>query len=495
MSLLEIKNLRVRFENFMPVKSATMHIEAGELVALIGSSGSGKSTLAMSILKLQEDAKVHGRVMFDGKNIACFSEKKMQSIRGKKIAMIFQEPMTSLNPLHTVAKQIGEVLKMTEQPATKQAILGLLAQVELTDIERIYKSYPHELSGGQRQRVMIAMALAGKPELLIADEPTTALDVTVQAQILALLKRLQKQLNLAILFITHDLDVVGQIADRVYVMRQGKVSITDIPDKVYPWIRHTPRQPLQTPAIDVKNLNVFYHHFHAVKDVSFSVQPGRTLGIVGESGSGKSSVAQGLTRLIEATGQVMINGQNFFSLSGGALRQARSHIQMVLQDPASSLNPRMTVADIIGEGLKIRKVPNVEEQVIETLKLVDLPVRLMNRHPHALSGGQRTRVALARALILKPSVLVLDEVTSSLDIQTQRQLIKLLTMLQRDLKLAYIFISHDMKVVRSLSDDILVMKDGCVVEQGFSGQLFNHPMHSYTKQLLKDSFIKTKQTI
>lgn len=492
MSLLEIKNVRIRFDKFMPVKSASMNVESGELVALIGSSGSGKSTLAMGILKLQEDARVHGKVMFDGKNLAYLSEQKMQKIRGKKIAMIFQEPMTSLNPLHTVAKQISEVLKMTEQPATKQVILDLLVQVELSDIDRIYRSYPHELSGGQRQRVMIAMALAGKPELLIADEPTTALDVTVQAQILQLLKRLQKKLNLAILFITHDLDIVNQIADRVYLMKQGKIVSTNIPNKVYPWIRHTPRKTKQMPAIEVKNLNVFYHHFQAVKNVSFSVQPGRTIGIVGESGSGKSSVAQGLTRLIEATGQVIINGRDFFALSGCALRQARSHIQMVLQDPASSLNPRMTVADIVGEGLKIRKEHNIEEKVIETLKLVGLSERLLNRHPHALSGGQRTRVALARALILKPSVLVLDEVTSSLDIQTQRQLIKLLTMLQRELKLAYIFISHDMKVVRSLSDDILVMKSGQVIEQAFSAQLFNHPSHPYTKQLLEDSFIKSK---
>lgn len=493
MSLLEIKNLRVRFENFMPVKSATMHIEAGELVALIGSSGSGKSTLAMSILKLQEDANVHGRIMFGGKNLAYFSEQKMRTIRGKKIAMIFQEPMSSLNPLHTVAKQIGEVLKMTGQPVTKQAVLDLLMQVELNDIERIYKSYPHELSGGQRQRVMIAMALAGKPELLIADEPTTALDVTVQAQILALLKRLQKKLNLAILFITHDLDVVGKIADRVYLMKQGKIVTTNMPEKVYPWIRHTPHQTKQPPVIDVKNLNVFYHRFHAVQDVSFSVQAGRTVGIVGESGSGKSSLAQGLMRLIDATGQVLINGQDFFDLSGRLLRQARSHIQMVLQDPASSLNPRMMVADIVGEGLKIRKEKNIEEKVVEILQLVGLSPRLMNRYPHALSGGQRTRVALARALILRPSVLVLDEVTSSLDVQTQRQLIKLLTMLQKELKLAYIFISHDMKVVRSLSDDILVMKDGCVVEQGFAGKLFNHPSHPYTKRLLQDSFIKTSK--
>jgi microcin C transport system ATP-binding protein len=347
------------------------------------------------------------------------------------------------------------------------------------------------LSGGQRQRVMIAMALAAKPSLLIADEATTALDVTVQAEILVLLKRLQRKLKLAILFITHDQSIVRKMADRVYVMKSGVIVSTKMPfvNKVRLKLFEKGEGD---PLLEVQNLSVSFGSFKAVQSVSFSLKKGQTLGIVGESGSGKSSVAQGLTRLIEATGQVFINGQDFFALSGKALRQARSHIQMVLQDPASSLNPRMTVADIIGEGLKIRKEQNIREKVIETMTMVDLPLRLMNRHPHTLSGGQRTRVALARALILKPAVLVLDEVTSSLDIQTQRQLIKLLTLLQRELKLAYIFISHDMKVVRSLSDDIMVMKDGRVVEQGFSGQLFNHPSHPYTKQLLKDSFIKTK---
>ncbi|MBR5130081.1 MAG: ABC transporter ATP-binding protein [Alphaproteobacteria bacterium] len=490
MSLLDIKNLRVRFGSFLPVKNASMHINAGELVALVGSSGSGKSTLAMSILRLIDESTVQGKVMFGGKNLVYLTEDKLRQIRGKKIAMIFQEPMTSLNPLHTVAQQISEVLKMTGQSTSKKIVLSLLEQVELIDTERIYKSYPHELSGGQRQRVMIAMALAGNPELLIADEPTTALDVTVQAQILDLLKRLQQKLNLAILFITHDLDVVRRIADRVYVMQHGKIVSMTLPSVAQPWIRHTPKQLKRDLAIEVENLNVYYHRFHAVQDVSFCVQPGRTIGIVGESGSGKSSLAQGLMRLIEAQGRVLINGSDFFALSGKKLREARSYIQMVLQDPASSLNPRMMVGDIIGEGLKVRKEKDIDKKVFEILKLVDLSSDIIHRYPHELSGGQRTRVALARALILKPSVLVLDEVTSSLDVRTQRQLVKLLTSLQKELNLAYIFISHDMKVIRSLSDDILVMKDGRIIEYDFAGKLFRKPKNIYTKRLLRDSFIK-----
>ena len=490
MSLLSIKKLKVKFHQFMPVKGVSLDVNPGELVALVGGSGSGKSTLAMSILRLQEEAKLKGRIEFQGKNLIGLSDETMRQIRASKIAMIFQEPMTSLNPLHTVGRQIAEVLKINRLPADKQNVIQLLQQVELTDTDRIYKSYPHELSGGQRQRIMIAMALAGKPDLLIADEPTTALDVSVQAQILSLLKRLQKQLNLAILFITHDLDIVRQIADRVYVMQYGKIVSTNMPNPMRPWIRHSERSRSLEPAIEVKNLSVFYHDFQAVHDVHFKVMPSQTVGIVGESGSGKSSLAQGIMRLIQAEGAVYLKGQNFFDLSGHQLRTARTNIQMVLQDPASSLNPRMMIADIVGEGLKIRGEKNISEAVVQVLQSVGLSSDIMDRYPHELSGGQRTRVALARALILKPSVLVLDEVTSSLDIRTQRGLIRLLTDLQKQLKLAYIFISHDMKTVRALSDYILVMKDGYVIEQGFAGRIFNAPKKAYTKQLLKASFIE-----
>lgn len=489
MSLLNIKKLRVKFKDFIPVKNVSMTVNRGELVALVGGSGSGKSTLAMSILRLQDEAHLKGRIEFQGKNLICISDKKLRQIRASKIAMIFQEPMTSLNPLHPIHRQIAEVLQLNNLSATKEDVCHLLAQVELTDIERIYKAYPHELSGGQRQRVMIAMALAGKPDLLIADEPTTALDVSVQAQILTLLKKLQKQLKLTILFITHDLDIVRQIADRVYVMHYGKIVGSELPEPIRPWIRYSKRLTTAQPALEVKELSVFYRNFQAVKNISFKVMPAQTIGIVGESGSGKSSLAQGLMRLIDAKGTVLLNGEDFFALSGKKLRQARSHIQMVLQDPASSLNPRMMVADIVGEGLKVRGEKDIFQAVCDVLQSVGLSVDIAERYPHELSGGQRTRVALARALILKPSVLVLDEVTSSLDVRTQRQLIRLLTDLQKNLGLAYIFISHDMKVVRSLSDYVIVMKDGEAIEQGFAGRIFNTPQHIYTQQLLKASFM------
>jgi len=490
MSLLNIKKMRVSFGRFMPVKGVSLTVDRGELVALVGSSGSGKSTVAMNILRLQDNARIKGQIFFRKKNILCMNDEKLRALRASKIAIIFQEPMSSLNPLHTAGRQIAEVLKINKMPVTKKAVFTLLKQVDLTDVERIYNAYPHELSGGQRQRVMIAMALAGKPDLLIADEPTTALDVSVQAQILELLKRLQKQLKLAILFITHDLDIVRKIADRVYVMQYGKIIATQLPEPHRPWIRYTPRTYGQKPAIEVKNLSVFYDKFQAVHDVHFKVMPAQTVGIVGESGSGKSSLAQGIARLIPAIGQVQINGTDFFSLSGKALRLARGCIQMVLQDPATSLNPRMMVADIVGEGLKVQGVKDTLPAVRETLKSVGLSDDILDRYPHELSGGQRTRIALARALILKPSVLVLDEVTSSLDIRTQRQLIRLLSDLQKRFKLAYIFISHDMKAVRALSDYVLVMKDGQVVEQDFAHRIFNKPRHHYTQHLLKASFIE-----
>lgn len=489
MSLLNIKKMRVSFGSFMPVKGVSLSVECGEFVALVGASGSGKSTVAMNILRLQDNVRIKGQIFFRRKNILCMNDDKLRQLRASKIAMIFQEPMTSLNPLHTAGAQIAEVLKINHLPVSKEIVCALLRQVDLTDTERIYKAYPHELSGGQRQRVMIAMALAGKPDLLIADEPTTALDVSVQAQILDLLKRLQKELKLAILFITHDLDIVRAIADRVYVMQYGKITSTQMPSPMRPWIRHTPYVRGQKPAIEVNGLSVFYQKFQAVKDVHFKVMPSQTVAVVGESGSGKSSLAQGLVRLIAATGTVKINDMDFFALSGKELRTARSNIQMVLQDPASSLNPRMMIADIVGEGLKVQGLKDTLPAVKETLKSVGLSDDIVNRYPHELSGGQRTRVALARALILKPSILVLDEVTSSLDVKTQRQLIRLLTDLQKRFNLAYIFISHDMKAVQALSDYVLVMKDGKVIEQNFASRIFNTPKNDYTKQLLKASFI------
>lgn len=509
MNLLEIQKLRVKFKDFTPVKGVSLAIKQGELVALVGGSGSGKSTLAMSILRLQDYATLRGEIWFEKRNLADMGEDELIKIRGRKIAMIFQEPMTSLNPLHTAGDQIYESLALHTDHPTKERVYELLKQVELGDAGRIYDSYPHELSGGQRQRVMIAMALAGNPDLLIADEPTTALDVSVQAQILALLKKLQKQLGLAILFITHDLDVVRQIADRVYVMKFGKIISTRTPDDMAPLPRKKMNDAGIDPVICVRNLSVFYQDFKAVKNVSFDLCAGQTLGIVGESGSGKSSLGQGLMRLIGADGKVIVRGQDFFALKGQKLREARGHIQMVLQDPTSSLNPRMMIADIVGEGLKIRRGflltrllkhkqskaadsisdEQIRARVQKVLKDVGLAPDIMGRYPHELSGGQRTRVALARALILNPAVLVLDEVTSSLDIYTQRQLMELLIQLQAEYKLAYIFISHDMKTIKMMSDKIMVMKNGHAVEYADTDQIFSNPKEEYTKELIRVSFL------
>lgn len=508
MNLLEMKKLRVKFKDFTPVKGVSLAIKQGELVALVGGSGSGKSTLAMSILRLQDYATLRGEIWFDKRNMADLSEDEMIQIRGRKIAMIFQEPMTSLNPLHTAGDQIYESLSLHTDNPNKERVYELLRQVELSDVKRIYDSYPHELSGGQRQRVMIAMALAGKPDLLIADEPTTALDVSVQAQILALLKKLQKQLGLAILFITHDLDVVRQIADRVYVMKFGKIISTRTPEDMAPLPRKKVNCDGQNPVISVQNLSVFYTKFEAVRNVHFDLCAGQTLGIVGESGSGKSSLGQGLMRLINAKGKVNVRGQDFFALKGQKLREARGHIQMVLQDPSSSLNPRMMVADIVGEGLKVRRgnifsrlvkwIKGVKKDALtdaqiharaqKVLKDVGLAPDIMPRYPHELSGGQRTRVAIARALILNPAVLVLDEVTSSLDIYTQRQLMELLIHLQETYKLAYIFISHDMKTIKMMSDKIMVMKNGRAIEYANTDQIFSNPQDAYTKELIRVSF-------
>lgn len=510
MNLLEMKKLRVKFKDFTPVKGVSLAIKQGELVALVGGSGSGKSTLAMSILRLQDYASLRGEIWFEKQNLADLTEDELIKIRGRKIAMIFQEPMTSLNPLHTAGHQIYESLSLHTTSPTKERVFELLKQVELTDAKRIYDSYPHELSGGQRQRVMIAMALAGKPDLLIADEPTTALDVSVQAQILALLKKLQKQLGLAILFITHDLDIVRQIADRVYVMKFGKIISTRTPEDMPPLPRKKRICMNEKPVISVQNLSVFYGSFEAVHKVNFDLCAGQTLGIVGESGSGKSSLGQGLMRLIAAKGKVVVRDQDFFALKGKKLREARGHIQMVLQDPSSSLNPRMMIADIVSEGLKVRRksvfarlvkyvrhergdILNDEQihaRVEKTLKAVGLAADIMPRYPHELSGGQRTRVAIARALILNPAVLVLDEVTSSLDIYTQRQVMELLIALQDEYKLAYIFISHDMKTIKMMSDKIMVMKNGCAVEYSDTETIFKNPQHAYTKDLIRVSFLK-----
>lgn len=492
MNILEIKKLYVGFQKFKAVRGVSLAVKSGEFVALVGNSGSGKSTIAHAVLRLQKHAQIEGQIFFKRQNLCQLSDEKMQAFRGSKIAMIFQEPMTSLNPLHTAGKQIAESLKLHHQPADKKQVLDLLKMVELKSPERIYDSFPHELSGGQRQRVMIAMALAGKPDILIADEPTTALDVRVQAQILKLLKVLQQKLGLAILFITHDLNIVRKMADRVYVLRSGKVISTHLPEAEKTQMRPSVENEGK-PVLSVSHLKVCYGSFEALQDASFKLYAGQTLGVIGESGSGKSSLAQGLMRLIPAQGQVLLNGTDFFALSGRSLVTARSQIQMVLQDPAGSLNPRMSVLEIIEEGLRVHapKLSNDErlKQVKSILKSVDLKQDILIRYPHELSGGQKTRVALARALILNPAVLVLDEVTSSLDKITQKQIIQLLIALQKKYKLVYVFITHDMQILKEVADMLLVLKDGRVVERGKMVDILKKPKQKYTKELLDSAFL------
>ncbi len=488
MNILEIKNLWVRFQKFPAVRGVSLAVKPGEFVALIGNSGSGKSTIAHTILRLNPAAFCSGEILYKRQDLLKLSETELRAVRGSKIAMIFQEPMTCLNPLHTIGKQIAEALILHGEQTGRSQVVDLLKLVELPDAERICDSYPHELSGGQRQRAMIAMALAGKPDILIADEPTTALDVCVQAQILELLKVLQQKLGLAILFITHDLDIVRKMADRLYVMRSGQIIATRLPAPEKREVR-TFVSPADEPVIKVENLSVKYGSFEAVQPLSFQLFAGQTLGIIGESGSGKSSLAQGLMRLIPAGGHVYVNGQDFFALKGSALTQARSQIQMVMQDPAGSLSPRLTVREIVEEGLLVHfsKLNKNErfQRVKSVLKSVDLRLDILDRYPHELSGGQKTRIALARVLILNPKVLVLDEVTSSVDLNTQKQLIELLLRIQKKFKLVYVFISHDMKVIQALSDMLIVMKSGRVVEYGNAGQIIENPKREYTKSLVK----------
>lgn len=491
-NLLEIKNLSVSFENFDAVKDVNLAVKPGEFVALLGNSGSGKSTVAQSILRLHKNATYQGDIYLKKTNLMEMPESELQHVRGRKISMIFQEPMTCLNPLHMAGKQIEEVLKLHHLPSSKDEVYSLLKLVDLNDCERIYYSYPHMLSGGQRQRVMIAMALAARPYLLIADEPTTALDVTVQAEILSLLKKLQKKLKLAILFITHDQSIVRKMADRVYIMRAGVIISTQMPSLG----RYRKRLFVESDGPDllaVRDVSVSYGCFKAVQNVSFSLKKGQTLGIVGESGSGKSSLMHALMRLVPAKGSVLIDGKDFFQLKGNELFKMRSMVQIVMQDAAGSLNPRLTIFDIIQEGLKthypkLKKADRIR-LVEEVLIAVGLnPELLMDRYPHEISGGQKTRVALARVLILKPKILILDEVMASLDKNMQGKLKTLLNKLQQEYGFIYLFITHDMRLVEAMSDYVLVMKNGMVQEYGVLKDVFSNPQSPYTRKLIEASF-------
>ena len=450
MSFFEIKNLSVSFKEATPVQQASLHVQEGECVALIGPSGCGKTTLARTILGLQSATRTTGQILFQGQNLLTLNEKEMQQIRGGKIAMIFQEPMSALNPLHLIQKQIMESLKLHQQKSSLSRVLELLEKVELKNPRRIAKSYPHQLSGGERQRIMIAMALAGEPKLLIADEPTTALDSKTQNQILTLLKQLQKELNLSILFITHDLDAVRQISDRIYTMDAGQVK-NGAPPALSDLGHPVPRCSQNSPVLEVKNLHIKYGKNVVVKNFNLVLHEGETVGLVGPSGCGKTSIGLALVRLIEASGQVLLNHQDFFKLTGKALTKARANIQIVFQDPFYSLNPRWMIKDIILEGGRIHKIQNLKVLLNETLKKVHLNSEILGRYPHELSGGQRVRVALARALILKPQVLILDEITTQLDIHTQQEIIGLLKELQQEEGLSYILITHDQRALKSLA--------------------------------------------
>lgn len=526
--LLQVKDLSVRFAtrggDVDVVHKASFELHAGETLALVGESGSGKSVTALSILQLLNPYQAsypQGSIQFKGEEILGAPPVVMQRIRGDQISMIFQEPMTSLNPLHTIEKQLNEVLLIhrgLNKQAARARSLELLSLVGMDQVAERLGAYPHQLSGGQRQRVMIAMALANEPDVLIADEPTTALDVTVQAQILLLLKELQEKLGLAILLITHDLTVVENVAHRVCVMRHGKLLETGETHAVFSNPSHPYTQELidseprgrgakvasdVPPLLSIENLKV---HFpirrgilrrvtgmvKAVDGLSLELRPGETLGVVGESGSGKSTLAQGLLRLIPAEGTILFDKQPVHELSGKALKALRSDMQIVFQDPFGSLSPRMPIADIILEGLKAHgRLPSsadADAKVVEALSQVGLDPDVRFRYPHEFSGGQRQRVAIARALILEPRLIVLDEPTSALDRAVQVQLIELLSELQARLGLAYVFISHDLKVVRAMSSRIIVMQAGKAVEVGDADDIFDRPSHPYTQELIRAAY-------
>ena len=520
--ILEVNDLNVYFNQedgiSEAVRNISFNISAGETVALVGESGSGKSVSALSTVRLlPPSAVVSGSIKFEGTDLTKAQEKLLQRVRGNDISFIFQEPMTSLNPLHTLEKQILESLSLHQNLKGKIAIervLELLKKVGIEQPESRLKSYPHELSGGQRQRVMIAMALANNPKLLIADEPTTALDVTIQAQILELLAELKVTEKLSLLFITHDLAVVRKIADRVYVMKEGEIVETGYTGELFNSPNHAytktlleassvglPR-PINKSAKEVittENLRIWFPitkgllrrpigHIKAVNSASFSIKEGETLGVVGESGSGKTTLALAIMKLIESTGKVKFLDTDVHSAGCKKLRSLRSNMQIIFQDPYGSLSPRMSVYDIISEGLSVHQ-PGLSFQdkkklVSEILFEVGLDPAIMNRYPHEFSGGQRQRIAIARTMILKPKFVVLDEPTSALDMTVQVQIVSLLKDLQNKYKLAYLFISHDLKVVRAMSHKIAVMKEGDIVEFDENEEIFSNPKNSYTKALL-----------
>ncbi|MDX8476996.1 ABC transporter ATP-binding protein [Mesorhizobium sp. VK24D] len=526
--LLSVRDLSVAFAQGGTQSTAVDHISfdiaKGETLALVGESGSGKSVSALSVLKLlpyPSASHPSGRILFHGADLLSANEKTLRGVRGNKITMIFQEPMTSLNPLHTIEQQIVEVLKLHQGLGDRQArarVLELLTEVGIRDPQKRLDAYPHQLSGGQRQRVMIAMALANEPELLIADEPTTALDVTVQAQILELLAKLKSRKGMSMLFITHDLGIVRKIADRVCVMTKGRIVETGPTKEIFANPQHAYTRHLlaaepkgKPPAANAaakavmtgRDIKVWFpikrgffrrtvDHVKAVDGIDVTVRAGQTLGVVGESGSGKTTLGLALARMISSTGAINFNGQDINQLSFSAMRPLRRELQIVFQDPFGSLSPRMSVAEIIEEGLKIHE-PKLspderDDKVVEVLKEVGLDPETRHRYPHEFSGGQRQRVAIARAMVLNPRFVMLDEPTSALDMSVQAQVVDLLRDLQARHNLAYLFISHDLKVIRALANDVIVMRNGQVVEAGPSEQIFSSPQTDYTRALISAAF-------
>lgn len=526
-NLIEVRDLAVEFvsgdQRQRVVEGVSFDIRKGETLALVGESGSGKSVTAHSILRLLPypiASHPAGRISYAGQDLLHMSEAKLRGIRGNRIAMVFQEPMTSLNPLHSIEKQINEVLRLHKGLSGKAATartLELLDLVGIPEPRKRLKAYPHELSGGQRQRVMIAMALANEPQLLIADEPTTALDVTVQLKILELLKDLQARLGMALLLISHDLNLVRRIAHRVCVMQRGKIVEQASCEELFRAPQHPytqellgaePRgEPAANPPgatmLSVEDLRVWFpikkgllrrtvDYVKAVDGINFSLPQGQTLGIVGESGSGKSTLGLAILRLIGSQGAINFRGEALQGLSQHAIRPFRRQMQVVFQDPYGSLSPRMSVSQIVGEGLQIHGMGTEAEQeqaIIDALLEVGLDPATRHRYPHEFSGGQRQRIAIARALVLKPQLILLDEPTSALDRTVQRQVVELLRSLQSKYNLTYLFISHDLAVVRALSHQLMVVKQGQVIEQGPAEQIFAAPQQTYTRQLLEAAFM------
>jgi microcin C transport system ATP-binding protein len=525
MTLLTVKDLSITFRQdgrqITAVQGVSFTIAKGETLALVGESGSGKSVTALSTVKLLGDnATISGSIRYGNTEMVNAPEAALRRVRGNDISFIFQEPMTSLNPLHTIARQMAESLALHQGltgTAARARIIDLLQKVGIREAESRLDAYPHQLSGGQRQRVMIAMALANGPELLIADEPTTALDVTIQAQILDLLADLKRKEGLSLLFITHDLGIVRRIADRVCVMQAGKIveqgATADIfADPKHPYTRKllaaeaTGRPdpvPDSAPVVaSVENLRVWFPiqkgllrktvgHVKAVDDITLSVRAGETLGLVGESGSGKTTLASAILRLVTSTGPISVLGRNVQNLSPRAMRPLRRDLQVVFQDPYGSLSPRMTVEEIIAEGLGVHGTApsrNPRDMVTAIMAEVGLDPATMARYPHEFSGGQRQRIAIARAMILEPKLVVLDEPTSALDMTVQVQIVTLLRNLQRRKGLAYLFISHDLRVIRAMSHRVVVMKEGRVVEMGEAATLFATPKTDYTRALMTAAF-------